>query len=485
MKITVIGTYALWMLVVLVPSQILVGYLMAHKGSQSAKHYFISGKELPLFLMFFLDFASVLGVGNFIGYAGKGYEIGLSQFWMMLGEQGTKVIFAVTVAGIAGRYAYTTFNEFLEQQLFHDKLLRVLGGFAMTIPMVAWIGAQAMGLGTLLAVVMGVDPVTGIWVATLTAVIYTAVGGMWALVWTDVLQGLVRLVVGFVFFGVVFLKTGGIDGIRTGVLAVQPNLWSFGNTGFAQNLALFITPMCGVFTLQVWWQRCFSAKDSKTAFRGFFYTALFAMAMCSASIMMGMAAHVLNPHLARPDMAFGWLLVNWLHPVFGALLVVTIIGADMTVSAAFMSSGVTLVIMDIVRPLMKGERPDKTLIQWARWLTFIFGLGSVWVALHFPTVLSAGLWGYTFTGGGLFLPLVIGLLWKDKAGKTCVTKNAAIASLLIGGTTAAVIQYVPSLFKRFGGGIIPGLTLSLILTIGISLMERWSKRSQTVSASAP
>jgi hypothetical protein len=86
--------------------------------------------------------------------------------------------------------------------------------------------------------------------------------------------------------------------------------------------------------------------------------------------------------------------------------------------------------------------------------------------------LSAGLWGYTFTGGGLFLPLVIGLLWKDKSGKTCVTKNAAIASLLIGGTTASVIQYVPRLFKMFGGGIMPGLALSLILTVGVSLVER-------------
>jgi SSS family solute:Na+ symporter len=472
MHITLIGKYALWMLVLFVPSQIFIGYLMAHKGSQSAKHYFISGKELPLLLMFFLDFASVLGVGNFIGYAGKGYEIGLSQFWMMLGEQGTKVLFAVTVAGIAGRYAYTTFNEFLEQELFHDKWLRVLGGFAMSIPMVAWIGVQAMGLGTLLAVVMGIDPVTGIWIATLTAVIYTAIGGMWALVWTDVLQGGIRIFVGFLFFGIIFFKAGGIDGIRTGILAVQPNLWSFGNTGFAQNLALLITPMCGVFTLQVWWQRCFSAKDSKVAYRGFLYTAFFAMVMCSASIFMGMAARVMNPHLARPDMAFGWLLVNWLPPVFGSLLVVTIIGADMTVSAAFMNSGVTLVLMDVVKPLIRGDYPDKKLIQWARWLTFIFGLGSVWVALHFPTALSAGLWGYTFTGGGLFLPLVIGLLWKDKSGKTCVTKNAAIASLLIGGTTASVIQYVPRLFKIFGGGIMPGLALSLILTVGVSLVER-------------
>jgi Na+/proline symporter len=87
------------------------------------------------------------------------------------------------------------------------------------------------------------------------------------------------------------------------------------------------------------------------------------------------------------------------------------------------------------------------------------------------------------TGGGLFLPLVIGLLWKDKSGKTCVTKNAAIASLLIGGTTAAVIQYIPRLFKMFGGGILPGLALSLILTVGISLVER-SRKNATSRASA-
>lgn len=483
MTITLIGLYALWMLAILIPLQIIIGYVMAAKSSQSAAHYFISGKELPLFLMFFLDFASVMGVGNFIGYAGKGYEIGLSQFWMMLGEQGSKVLFAMTVAGLAGRFAYTTLNEFMEQELFHDKYLRLLGGLAMTLPMIAQVGAQAIGLGALLAVVMGIDPVTGIWVASITAVIYTAVGGMWALVWTDVIQGLIRLVVGFLFFGVIYYGFDGISGIKAGILTTAPVLWSFGNKGFAQNLALLVTPICGVFTLQVWWQRCFSAKNSITAFRGFFYTAIFAMVMCSSSIMMGMAAHVLNPNLARPDMAFGWLLINWLHPLLAALLVVTIVGADMTVCAAFMNSGVTLVVMDVIKPLLKREYGDKAMIQLARWLTFIFGLGAVWVAFDFPSVIAAGLWGYTFTGGGLFLPLVLGLTWKDKSGKTCVTKNAAIASLLIGGTTAAVIQYVPSLFTIFGGGIIPGLTLSLVLTVGVSLAERWSTTSKASGAS--
>lgn len=481
MEITVIGKYALWMLAALIPAQIIIGYMVASKSSQSAAHYFIGGKELPLFLMFFLDFASVMGVGNFIGYAGKGYEIGLAQFWMMLGEQGTKVLFAVTVAGIAGRFAYTTLNEFMEKELYHDKWLRLLGGIAMTLTMIAWIGAQSIGLGTLIAVVMGMDPVLGIWIASITAVVYTAVGGMWALVWTDVLQGIIRLGVGFTFFATIWFGFDGIEGIKAGVMATEPQLWSFGNKGFLQNLSIFVTPTVGVFTLQVWWQRCFSAKDSKTAFRGFFYTALFAMLMCSASIFMGMAAHGLNPNLPRPDMAFGYLLTNWLNPIMAAALVVTIIGADMTVVAGFMSSAVTLILMDVAQPLSKEPLSDKKLIQYARWLTFIVGCGSVWVAFNFPSVLSAGLWGYTFTGGGLFFPLVLGLLWKDKNGKTFVTKNAAIASLLVGGSAAAIIQYVPSLFKIFGGGIVPGLALSLILTVGVSLVERNMKKPTTVA----
>ena len=115
---------------------------------------------------------------------------------------------------------------------------------------------------------------------------------------------------------------------------------------------------------------------------------------------------------------------------------------------------------------------------------FYLGLGSVWVALHFPTALSAGLWGYTFTGGGLFLPLVIGLLWKDKNGKPASPKTPPSLSLLIGGTTASVIQYVPRLFKMFGGGIIPGLTLSLILTVGVSLVERSIKRNASRAAAS-
>ncbi|WP_371378379.1 sodium:solute symporter [Sporomusa aerivorans] len=482
MSITQIGTIALWILAILIPVQLIIGAVVARKSGQSASHYFISGKQLPLVLVFFADFATVMGVGNFIGYAGKGYEIGLNQFWMLAGEQGSKMIFAIFLAGMIGRYAYTTINEFLEKELFHDKWLRAIGGIMMTLPMICWTGAQAIGIGTLLSVVMGIDPVSGIWAASLTAILYTVMGGMWAIVWTDLLQGLIRIVVGAVFFVVVYMGVDGIGGIKTAVTAAKPELWSMNSLGFGAALSLLLTPLCGQFTFQAWWQRCFSAKDAKTAQRGFFWTAVFAIFMCSASIMVGMAAYTINPNLPRPDMAFSWMLTSWLNPVLAALLVVTIIGADMTVSAGLLNSGVTLLLMDVIKPFFKPTASDAELIKMGRWLTFVLGVGAVGVAFSFPSVLSAALFGLAVTGGGLFMPLVLGLLLRDKNGGTYITQNAAKASLILGGGTAAVFQYVPQLAKTFGGGIIPGICLSAVITLAVSVFEQARRKAKVTDS---
>jgi Na+/proline symporter len=249
--------------------------------------------------------------------------------------------------------------------------------------------------------------------------------------------------------------------------------------GLGAALSLFLTPLCGQFTFQAWWQRCFSAKDAKTAQRGFFWTAIFAIFMCSASIFVGMAAYTINPNLPRADMAFSWLLNSWLDPVLAALLIVTIIGADMTVSAGLLNSGVTLLLMDVIKPFFKPAASDAELIRMGRWLTFVLGVGAVGVAFSFPSVLSAALFGLAVTGGGLFMPLVLGLLLRNKSGVTYITQNAAKASLILGGGTAAVFQYVPQLAKIFGGGIIPGICLSAVITLAVSFFEHTSSKERS------
>ena len=484
MQITHVGAIALWILAFLVPLQLYIGYRLAAKSGQSAAHYFISGKQLPVFILFFADFATAMGVGNFIGYMGKGYAIGLNQLWMMLGEQGTKILFALLLAGFIGRFSYTTINEFMEKQFFHDKWLRALGGIVMCFPMIGIVGAQAIGIGTILNVCMGVDVKTGVWVAALTAILYTVMGGMWAIAWTDLVQGIIRIIVGFLFFATIFWVMGGFSGIHTAAVAVKPDLWSLKSIGGWAALSLFLTPMTGQFTAQHWWQRCFAGKNPRTARNAFLGSGIFCVVMCTCSVLMGIAAHALNPNLARPDMAFAWMLNNWLNPVVGALLIVTIIGADMTVSAGFLNSGVTMLTMDIVKPLFRQNASDKELVRWARWLTFLLGIFAIWVAMHFSSVMAAVLWGYAAVGAALFVPLILGLLWKDKSGQTYVSRLSVYASLFLATATVLKFEMDPSLYKIFGGGIIPGCGVSLVLTLGISLLQLPGRKTASKGVSA-
>jgi SSS family solute:Na+ symporter len=360
----------------------------------------------------------------------------------------------------------------MEQEMFHDKFLRAATGFALSLTMIAWTGATAIGIGSLLAVVLKVDPTTGIWVAALVAILYTMMGGSWAIVWTDVIQGGIRLVVGLIFYGVLYYVTGGFGDLHTKLVSTKPQLLSFGAAGFRESSALLLTSITGLFTFPAYWQRCFSAKNSKAAFRGYLYTSCFAFLMYSLSVYAGMVAFSRNPNLPRPDMAFPYLLNTYVHPLLAGLMVVAIIGADMTVSATLLNAGVTMWTVDIIKPYFKLDATDKQLVQIARWMTLVMGVGVVGAAFSFPTIISAGLWGYQMAGGGLFIPMMLGLYWKDANGRTKVTKNAALASLLIAGSLAAWIQFDPALLKIFGGGINPGLFLSLILTVGISVYER-------------
>ena len=109
----------------------------------------------------------------------------------------------------------------MEKEWFHDKWLRAASGILMCFPMVAITGAQAIGIGTILNVCMGVDVTTGIWVAALTAILYTVMGGMWAIAWTDLIQGIIRIIVGFVFFYTIFHFMHGVSGIQAAAVCRQ------------------------------------------------------------------------------------------------------------------------------------------------------------------------------------------------------------------------------------------------------------------------
>ena len=97
----------------------LVSWRVKDSATSSFAMYAIGGGALPLYLVLFSDIATIMGAGNFIGHATSGFAKGVSHIPFIIGEQGSKIIFALLFAGFAGRFTYITISD-LMYDLLHN-----------------------------------------------------------------------------------------------------------------------------------------------------------------------------------------------------------------------------------------------------------------------------------------------------------------------------------------------------------------------------
>lgn len=273
-----------------------MSFFFKKKADASFAHYAIAGGTLPFFLLLFTDIATIMGVGNFVGHSSKGYEIGIANIPFVIGEQGAKIIFALVFAGFAAKFTYKTLAEMMNDLIVRDRITRSLVAILTSSIMIAWVSGQAMGMGALFSTFTGADPILMILVFSAVFIIYTAVGGMYSVVWTDLIQGAILIAIAVWFYFQVFnridfsystLKSGLAD-VGSGEL-IQMNL------SVMEVLTLFVTGTLGVLAAQVYWQRCFASKSSKSASRAMLISGVVAIIFTILATISGLVVKIQNP----------------------------------------------------------------------------------------------------------------------------------------------------------------------------------------------
>jgi SSS family solute:Na+ symporter len=210
-----LGT-VLWIITIVLCGFFLwVSWRVQGKAGESFSQYAIGGGNFPLYLILFTEFATIMGVGNCVGHAGRGYTLGLPWMSFILGEQGSKIIFALLFAGIAGRFTYNTVAEMADDLFVRDKWTRAIAALLACSIMIAWTGGQGKAFGTIFNIATGADPIPIIVLFSAVFIVYTALGGIHSVVWTDLFQGIIVLVLGIAFY----------------YFAFEPVNWSFTELG--------------------------------------------------------------------------------------------------------------------------------------------------------------------------------------------------------------------------------------------------------------
>ncbi|HHW02127.1 MAG TPA: sodium:solute symporter family protein [Thermoanaerobacterales bacterium] len=470
---TVLGILFLW-----------ISFKMKDKASESFSNYAIAGKTLPFFLIFFTEFANIMGVGNFVGHAGKGYQFGLPWLAFVLGEQGSKIIFALVFAGFAGKFAYNTFIEMIDDLIVRDKVTRVLGAILASMIMIAWLGGQCKGFGNIFNVITGADPIPIVLLFSVIFIIYTTVGGYFSLVWMDFVLGLMVVVFGSIFYIYAFSPVHwsfSEIGSRLAALG-KAEMWSFAGTDVASSLTKFITGCVGILAAQMYWQSCFAAKDSRTSRNGLLSSGIIALSMVMLSAFVGMVIYTMNQGL-KPDDAMPWFMMNYVPTIVSVMIFMLILAAGMSSADSNLNSATVLITNDIVK-VFKPDLTEKQLVAYVRYLTVIIGFLSAIVAIYSSSILSLFSKAYEMAGGGLVPLLLVGLLWKERSNEEFQMgrKNSRVTpwGARVGMVTGSVLTQISALGPN---RMFIALGVSIVLIILVSLATATKINSNQVAAS--
>ena len=443
------------------------------KAEESFANYAIGGGMLPFYLLFFSHFANIMGVGNFMGHAGSAYVNGLPWIAFIIGEQGSKIIFALTFAGMAGKMTYNTFPEMIDDLITRDKITRAISGLLASSIMIAWIGGQGKAFGELFSVFTGVSPVPIILLFTGMFVFYTTMGGMLSLVWMDFVQGLICIVFGTLFYIVAFSKIDFSFAVLSSRLAAvgKAEMFTFAGTDGISLITKFVTGCVGILVAQLYWQPCFAAKNPKVAKRSMLFGGTVAIIMTVCTALVGLIILTINQDLTQND-AMSWFMLNEVPLIITIMLFVLVLAAGMSSADSNLNSAAILISNDLVRTF-KTDLDDKQMIKLTRILTVVIGAMSAIGGIYANSIMSLFSRAYSMAGAGLVPLLVIGLLWKEESGldPTMGKKNSKVTpwgsrvSIIVG----AVLSQVSALGQN---AILIALGASAVSLVVVSLLTK-------------
>ncbi|AWG22349.1 sodium:solute symporter [Flavobacterium faecale] len=417
-----------------------VGYYF-FKKNKTAEDFYVSGRNMSSWHIGLSVVATDVGGGFSIGLGGLGFTMGLSGSWMLftglLGAWLSAVFLIPKVSELGHKHKFFTFPQLFEH--YYSARVALLAGIISAIGYIGFTSSQVLaGAKLASATIEGLNLQTALIVMGLIAVIYTAIGGLKAVIYTDTIQWTI-LILGLVFIGIpmAYHAVGGYDAIKS---SLAPEYLSLTNiTGYQIfNWAITIIPIW--FVGMTLYQRIYASKGEKEAKKAWLIAGVFEwpiMAFMGVSLGLlakvaanqGMFAGITDANGMDSEMGLPILLATILPIGLMGLMLSSYFSAILSTADSCLMAASGNIVTDILAKFSKKEMTHKKELQLSQIVTLIVGVFAILLASQMQNVLELMLYSYAFMVSGLFVPVIGALFWKKSH------PIAAFWSMLSGGTT--------------------------------------------------
>jgi SSS family solute:Na+ symporter len=445
---------------------------------QTGREFFLAGRTLPWWAVGVSLVATDIGGTDMIGVGGAAYRYGFAVAnFEWIGCIPAMIVGAFVFIPHFWRIGVTTIPEFLEKRF--NVQVRTAVALCWLIFMACNLGVMLLASAQMMKGLAGWPIPWTICGVAILVTIYTYSGGLAAVVYTDVLQGLIMIVGCGLVVVIGVWRLGGLDNLRTevrqAVAAQQADVASaqpapptkpprfehfhlvlpvdtpspFPWTGILFGLALITSPAYWIGN-QAIVQRALGARSEFEAKASYVTGALLKTVIPIIIVVPGLIALAEFPKLAEPDLALPTLIAKLMPTGVKGIFLAAFLAAMMSSVDSYLNSSTTIFTNDIYLRFIRPNADERRLLFIGRLVTILLSLWGVLFAFQLQQA-DQGIYAIfqtlmSFFNGPAFAVLLAGLLTR------WITSTGAFLGFGSGVLTAITLYGVnhPAVRERFG-----------------------------------
>lgn len=465
-----IGTSTDWIIMIVYFVAVLGFGSYFSKYNRSTKDFFFGGRRFTWWLIAFSIVATGVGSHSFVKYSAMGFKYGFSSSMTYMNDWFFVPLFLFGWLPIIVYSKIRSIPEYFEKRF--SPAARFIATVLLLFYMVGYVGIGFLTLGKAMIpllpesfTLMGVEiQVTIMGVITVIAIItgiYITFGGQTAVIFTDLLQGVILIFAGLLVFVLGLDYLGGFN-----------VFWDLLPTTWKLPLAHYNTPSDFNF-VGIFWQdgvagsigflfmnmglvMRFMATKSVNEGRKAAVFNILTMLPVSAIVVscagwIGKAISVQHPEVVspntNPDQVFVVVANVISHPGVFGFIMAALTAALMSTVDTLINATAAIYINDIYRPIRNyfghhkddefSLQQDKKELSYARWASIVFTVTGVLIVpifLKFPTVYEAHGYFHSTLTPPLVVGIFMGVFWKKFTPAAVIATFAGGVALMIIGS---------------------------------------------------
>jgi SSS family solute:Na+ symporter/sodium/proline symporter len=452
---------------------------------KSQEDFMVAGRSLKWQVMVFTLICTWIGSGTFISGAEFASKAGISALWLAAGAW-VGIIIIYFLAAKIHTFGQYTVGDVLEVR--YGPAARVFGAIALIMSFISIVSYQFVAGGFILNVATDgkISESLGTFIAAVFVILFTALGGMVAIAYTDLPNGIIIVLACLLAVPFVYFAAGGL---QTAQQALDPGYFAVVNNQFGAHpwlkvVGYFLSTMFLLMGVQSMYQKFYSARSAKDAKKAVVWWTLGTIFVETVVVIIAVLAYSKlqgQIDLTMPK-AGGKVVLMAARSLVPAPVGVLLLGAACAVVIStgmnYLLSPSTTIMRDIYQRFMKKDAGQKNLLALQKVFVVVIGVLAFLLATQLKSVLEMSFFAYTIYGVAITPALLAALAWKR------VTKAGGLASIIT-GTTVSILFFILSKLlpaEKVPDGdpwgiplIYPALIASLAALIIVSLLTKKPK----------